>query len=70
MSFNRIPLFCFALLAASFGLLFALPALSVDLIYLFLDRNLGFHFFDPATAARRSCGSTCSGSSAIRRSTS
>ena len=28
MSFNRMPLFCFALLAASFGLLFALPSLS------------------------------------------
>ena len=26
MSFNRIPLFCFAFLAASFGLLFALPS--------------------------------------------
>jgi len=48
MSFNRIPLFCFAFLAASFGLLFALPALSVDLIFLYLDRNLGMHFFDPA----------------------
>jgi cytochrome c oxidase subunit I+III len=48
MSFNRMPLFCFAFLAASFGLLFALPSLSVDLVYLFLDRNLGFHFFDPA----------------------
>ena len=48
MSFNRMPLFCFAFLAASFGLLFALPSLSVDLIYLFLDRNVGTHFFDPA----------------------
>jgi cytochrome c oxidase subunit I len=48
MSFNRIPLFCFAFLAASFGLLFALPALSADLIYLYLDRNIGTHFFDPA----------------------
>jgi cytochrome c oxidase subunit 1/cytochrome c oxidase subunit I+III len=48
MSFNRIPLFCFAMLAASFGLLFALPALSADLIYLYLDRNIGTHFFDPA----------------------
>ncbi len=27
MSFNRMPLFCFAFLAASFGLLFALPSL-------------------------------------------
>jgi cytochrome c oxidase subunit I len=48
MSFNRIPLFCFAMLAASFGLLFALPALSADLIFLYLDRNIGTHFFDPA----------------------
>jgi cytochrome c oxidase subunit I+III len=48
MSFNRIPLFCFAFLAASFGLLFALPSLSVDLIYLFLDRNVGTWFFTPA----------------------
>jgi len=46
MSFNRMPLFCFAFLAASLGLIFALPSLSVDLIYLYLDRNLGFHFFD------------------------
>src|SRR6185437_8874823 len=48
MSFNRIPLFCFAFLAASFGLLLALPSLSVDLIFLYLDRNLGTWFFDPA----------------------
>jgi cytochrome c oxidase subunit 1/cytochrome c oxidase subunit I+III len=48
MSFNHVPLFCYAMLAASFGLIFALPSLSVDLIYLYLDRNLGFHFFDVA----------------------
>ena len=48
MSFNRLPLFCFAFLAASFGLLFALPALSADNIFLFLDRNIGTHFFDPS----------------------
>src|SRR5436190_260010 len=46
MSLNRMPLFCFAFLAASFGLLFALPALSADTIFLFLDRNVGTHFFD------------------------
>src|ERR671935_127824 len=46
MSLNRMPLFCYALLAASFGLLFALPALSADTIFLFLDRNVGTHFFD------------------------
>src|SRR5947208_8227217 len=48
MSLNRMPLFCFAFLAASFGLLFALPVLSADTIFLYLDRNVGTHFFDPA----------------------
>ena len=46
-----MPLFCFAFLAASFGLLFALPALTADTIFLFLDRNVGTHFFD--VVARR-----------------
>jgi cytochrome c oxidase subunit I+III len=48
MSLNRLPLFCYAMLAASFGLLFALPSLSADTIFLFLDRNVGTHFFDPS----------------------
>jgi cytochrome c oxidase subunit I len=48
MSFNRLPLFCWAFLAASLGLVFALPSLTVDLIFLYLQRNLGFHFFDVA----------------------
>jgi cytochrome c oxidase subunit I+III len=48
MSFNRMPLFCFAFLAASWGLLFALPSLTADAIFLFLDRNVGTHFFDVA----------------------
>jgi cytochrome c oxidase subunit I+III len=48
MSINRMPLFCFAFLAVSFALIFALPFLSVDLLFLELDRRLGFHFFDPA----------------------
>jgi cytochrome c oxidase subunit I+III len=46
MSLNRMPLFCFAILATSLGLLFALPALTVDLVLLELDRKGGFHFFD------------------------
>jgi cytochrome c oxidase subunit I len=48
MSFNRMPLFCYAFLAASAGLLFALPLLTADTIFLFLDRNVGTHFFDVA----------------------
>jgi cytochrome c oxidase subunit I+III len=48
MSWNRMPLFCFALLAASLSLIFALPALTADCIFLELQRKLGFHFFDIA----------------------
>ncbi|MGZ4280834.1 MAG: cytochrome c oxidase subunit I [Gaiellaceae bacterium] len=48
MSLNRMPLFCFAMLAVSFSLVFALPALTTDLIFLELQRTLGLHFFDPA----------------------
>jgi cytochrome c oxidase subunit I+III len=46
MSLNRMPLFCFAFLAVSFALVFALPALNAALILLELDRLLGFHFYD------------------------
>src|ERR671937_571294 len=48
MSLNRIPLFCYAFLAVSFALVFALPPLSVDCLFLELDRRLGFSFFDVA----------------------
>src|SRR3954462_13502843 len=48
MSINRMPLFAYAFLAVSFALLFALPALSLDCIFLELQRRLGWHFFDPA----------------------
>ncbi|MFL5839722.1 MAG: cytochrome c oxidase subunit I, partial [Thermoleophilaceae bacterium] len=48
MSLNRMPLFAYAFLAVSFALLFALPALSTDCIFLELQRRLGFQFFDPA----------------------
>jgi cytochrome c oxidase subunit I+III len=48
MSWNRMPLFCFAMLAASLSLVLALPALVLDCIFLELQRKLGFHFFDVA----------------------
>src|SRR5881398_178761 len=48
MSINRMPLFCFAFLAVSFALVFALPALTCALILLEADRLLGFHFYDVA----------------------
>ncbi|HEX6700007.1 MAG TPA: cbb3-type cytochrome c oxidase subunit I, partial [Gaiellaceae bacterium] len=46
MSLNRMPLFCFAILAVSFSLVFALPALTLDCVLLELQRRLNFHFFD------------------------
>jgi cytochrome c oxidase subunit I+III len=46
MSLNRMPLFVFAMLAVSLSLLLALPSLTVDLVFLELQRRLGFHFFD------------------------
>src|SRR5213078_3666143 len=48
MSINRMPLFCFAFLAVAFSLLFALPSLSVATLFLELDRNLGFNFYNAA----------------------
>ncbi len=48
MSLNRMPLFCYAFLAVSFALLFALPSLSIATLFLELDRMLGFHFYDAA----------------------
>ena len=46
MSLNRMPLFCFAILATSFSLVFALPALTTDLVFLELSRKFGLHYFD------------------------
>jgi cytochrome c oxidase subunit 1/cytochrome c oxidase subunit I+III len=48
MSLNRMPLFCFAFLAVSFALIFALPALSTALVLLELERLLDFHFYIPS----------------------
>jgi cytochrome c oxidase subunit I+III len=49
MSINRMPLFCFAFLAVSFALVFALPPLTVALAQLELDRQVGTHFYDVAS---------------------
>jgi cytochrome c oxidase subunit I+III len=48
MSLNRMPLFCYAFLAVSFALLFALPPLTAACILLELDRQLGFNFYNVA----------------------
>src|SRR4051794_4547244 len=48
MSINRMPLFCFAFLAVSFALIFALPPLTAATGLLELDRQVGTHFYDIA----------------------
>jgi cytochrome c oxidase subunit 1/cytochrome c oxidase subunit I+III len=49
MSIDRIPLFCWALLATSFSVVFAIPSLTAACALLELERLYGFHFFDSGT---------------------
>jgi cytochrome c oxidase subunit 1/cytochrome c oxidase subunit I+III len=46
MSINRMPLFCWAMLATSLSIVFAVPSLTVASGLLELQREWGFHFFD------------------------
>jgi cytochrome c oxidase subunit 1/cytochrome c oxidase subunit I+III len=46
MSLNRMPLFVYAMLASSLAIVFLLPPLTTDLLFLELQRKVGFHFFD------------------------
>ena len=48
MSVNRVPIIVWGTLATSFSVLFAMPALTVACVFLFLDRRVGTHFFDAA----------------------
>ncbi|MES2357468.1 MAG: cytochrome c oxidase subunit I [Gemmatimonadota bacterium] len=52
MSLNRLPIIVWGTLTASIVNLFALPSLSVALIFLYLDRRYGTHFFDPASGGK------------------
>jgi cytochrome c oxidase subunit I+III len=46
MSLNRLPIIVWGTVTASFANLFALPSLTVALIFLYLDRRFGTHFYD------------------------
>ena len=48
MSLDRLPLFCWAMLATSFSIVLAIPALTGACLLLYLERNYGFHFYDSA----------------------
>ena len=45
MSINKMPLFCYSTGTISGAILFSLPALTADLVFLELDRHWGTHFF-------------------------
>jgi cytochrome c oxidase subunit I len=48
MALTRMPLMMWSTLTTSFSMLMSLPALSAALIFLALDRQYGFHFYDAA----------------------
>jgi cytochrome c oxidase subunit 1/cytochrome c oxidase subunit I+III len=47
MSLNRVPIFVWSMVLQSFMLVFALAPLNVANLFLYLDRDWGWHFFDP-----------------------
>jgi cytochrome c oxidase subunit I+III len=52
MSLSKMPLLCYSTGTISFAILFALPALTVDCVFLLLDRHWGTHFFQVNAGGR------------------
>ncbi len=48
MTLLRMPMFCWTTLVTAMLLLFSMPVIAAGLIMLFIDRNYGGGFFDPA----------------------
>jgi cytochrome c oxidase subunit I len=48
MSINRVPILIWGTLTASVGNIFAVPAVSLAFLMLWMDRRFGMHFFDVA----------------------
>jgi len=48
MGLLRMPMFCWTSLVTAILLLFSLPVIAAGLIMIFIDRNYGGGFFDPA----------------------
>lgn len=48
MSLNRVPVILWGTLTVSVLIVFFVPALTVASIFLYMDRNIGTHFYDPA----------------------
>lgn len=49
MSINRVPILIWGTLTASAANIFAIPAVSLAFFLLWMDRNVGTHFFDVPT---------------------
>ena len=52
MTLMRLPIFVWTMLVTSVLVVFATPVLASALIMLFIDRNYGGHFFDPAAGGQ------------------
>lgn len=52
MSIDRLPIIVWGTLTISFANLFAVPAVSLAFLLLWMDRNTGTHFFDVAADGR------------------
>ena len=48
MTLLRLPMFCWTTLVTAVLLLFSIPVIAAGLIMIFIDRNYGGGFFDPA----------------------
>jgi heme/copper-type cytochrome/quinol oxidase subunit 1 len=70
MSLDRMPLFAWYMLVTALMMLVGFPPLILGSILLEVERAFDWPFFDRRAAATRCSGSTCSGCSAIPRSTS
>ena len=70
MTMFRMPIFTWNILITSLMVIMVFPLLAAALLALMADRLLGAHVYDAGHRRPACCGSTCSGSSAIPRSTS
>ena len=70
MSLDKMPVYVWAMLVVGAMIIFGFPPVILATALLELERAFHWPFFVASRAAIRCCGSTCSGCSAIRTSTS
>ncbi len=52
ISINRVPIMTWGTITVSVANIFAVPAVTLAFLLLWLDRNYGTHFYDPATGGQ------------------